>query len=84
MGATASVNSDTPDVQLVHFTNREQFLKDCSHFYDTMQSCDGTVQKARIYSVLNGLHQASEILNVFMVRMRIQNGLCFSILQHGS
>ena len=67
MGAAASVNDDTPVVQLVDFTNKEHFLSDCSKFYDTVQSSDGSVAKARIYSVLNGLHKASEILNVFMV-----------------
>lgn len=71
MGATASINSETPDVQLVNFTNREQFLKDCNQFYDTMQSCDGSAQKSRVYSVLNGLHQASEILNIFMVSVNL-------------
>lgn len=67
MGSAASVSSDTPDVQLVDFTNREQFLKDCNQFFDTMQSSDGSAAKHRIYSVLNGLHQASEILNVFLL-----------------
>jgi len=67
MGSAASVSSDIPDVQLVDFTNREQFLKDCNQFFDTMQSSDGTAAKHRIYSVLNGLHQASEILNVYLL-----------------
>jgi hypothetical protein len=68
MGGAASINSDAAaDVQLVDFTNREQFLVDCNHLYDTMQSSDGTAAKTRIYSVLNGQHQASEVLNVFMV-----------------
>jgi hypothetical protein len=70
MGGAASItssDSSSPDVHLVDFTDREQFLRDCSVFFDTMQSSDGTAAKHRIYSVLNGLHQASEILNVFLV-----------------
>lgn len=67
MGGAASVDETSPNISLINFTNREQFLKDCNLFFDTIQSSDGTASKSRIYSVLNGLHKASEILNIFML-----------------